>query len=141
MEESNIICPSERTSKEFKSCDGDDSVPASTNNIYNSTLNTSVKVKVEPLDYNNLQNPEISSLGNMVSVKCEEDSSDGIDHMLLRDRMKLLTSVEDFEMNSSRNFECLRKTEPAAYGFSSIVSESTEPIRVNHPRKRKKAAT
>ena len=83
MEESNIICPSERTSKEFKSCDGDDSVPASTNNIYNSTLNTSVKVKVELLDYNNLQYPERSTLGNMVSVKCEEDISDGIDHMLL----------------------------------------------------------
>ena len=140
MEESNIICPSERTSMEFKSRDGDYSVPASTNNIYNSTLNTSVKVKVEPLDYNNLQNPERSTSGNMVSIKCEEDITHGMDHMLLRDRMKL-TSVEEFELNSSRNFECLRKTEPAAFGFSPIVPESAKPISINHPRKRKKTAT
>ncbi|XWS47541.1 hypothetical protein CRYUN_Cryun14cG0161200 [Craigia yunnanensis] len=139
-EESNIIFPSVRTSMEFKSLDGDDYVPASTNNIYNSTLNTSVKVKVEPLDYNNLQNPERSTLGNMVSMKCEEDITHGIDHMLLQDRMKL-TSVEEFELNSSRNFECLRKTETSAFGFSPIVSESAEPIRVNRPRKRKKTAT
>ncbi|XP_022727740.1 uncharacterized protein LOC111283439 isoform X2 [Durio zibethinus] len=141
MEESNIICPSERTSLEFKSHDGDDYVPASTNNIYNSTLNTSVKVKVEPLDYNNLQNPEKNTSDNMVSIKYEEDISDRIDYMLLRDRMKLLTSVEEFELKASRNFECLRKTDPAACGFSSIVSESAETLRVNRPRKRKKTAT
>ncbi|XWS75594.1 hypothetical protein CRYUN_Cryun01aG0104100 [Craigia yunnanensis] len=108
MEESNIICPSERTSMEFKSRDGDYSVKG--------------------------------TLGNMVSVKCEEDISDGIDHMLQRDWMKLLTSVEDFDLNSSWNFECLRKTEPAAFGFSPIVPESTKPISVNRPRKRKKTA-
>ncbi|XVF31660.1 hypothetical protein REPUB_Repub17cG0010500 [Reevesia pubescens] len=141
MEESNIIYASERTSMEFKLHDGDEFVSASTNNIYNSTLNASLKVKVEPLNYNNFQNPERSTLGNMISVKCEEDIYDGIDHMLLRDRMKLLTSVEDFELNSSWNFECLRKTEPAAFGFSPFVSESTKPISVNRPRKRKKTAT
>ncbi|XVF71387.1 hypothetical protein PTKIN_Ptkin12aG0033600 [Pterospermum kingtungense] len=141
MEESNTVCPSERTSTEFKSHDGDDSVPASTNNIYksNSTLNTYVKVKAEPLE--SLQNPKKSTLGNMVSVKCEEDFSDGIDHMLLRDRMKQLTSVEDFELNSSRNFECSRKAEPSAFGFGPVVPESAKSITVNRPRKRKKTAT
>ncbi|EOY03900.1 Uncharacterized protein TCM_019118 isoform 2 [Theobroma cacao] len=140
-EESSIIYSSERTSMEFKARDGDESAPTSTDNIYSSTPNTSVKVKVEPLDGNNFQNPERSTLGNMVSVKCEEDISDGIDHMLLCDRMKLLKSIEDFEYNASKNFESLRKTEPAAFGFIPIVSESAKPIRVHHPRKRKKTAT
>lgn len=142
-EESNIVCSSERTSTEFKSHDGDDSVPASTNNIYkSSTLNTYVKVKVEPLDCGSSQNPERSTLGNMVSVKREEeDFSDGIDHMLLRDRMKQMTSVEDVELNSSRNFNCLRKSEPSVFGFNPTVPESAKPLRVNHPRKRKKTAT
>ncbi|KAK6279893.1 hypothetical protein POUND7_020160 [Theobroma cacao] len=140
-EESSIIYSSERTSMEFKARDGDESGPTSTDNIYSSTPNTSVKVKVEPLDGNNFQNPERSTLGNMVSVKCEEDISDGIDHMLLCDRMKLLKSIEDFEYNASKNFESLRKTEPAAFGFIPIVSESAKPIRVHHPRKRKKTAT
>ncbi|XVE72237.1 hypothetical protein DITRI_Ditri11bG0023300 [Diplodiscus trichospermus] len=143
LEESNIIC-SGREATECKSHDEDDSFPASSNNIfkYNSVLDTSVKVKIEPLDYNNLQNPEKSkTMGNLVSVKCEEDIYDQIDHMLLRDRMKLLTPVEDFDLNSSRDFECLSKSEPAAFGFRPIVPESAKPRRVTCPRKRKKTAT
>ncbi|XP_021296670.1 uncharacterized protein LOC110425913 [Herrania umbratica] len=140
-EESSIIYSSERTSMEFKARDGDDSAPTRTDNIYSSTPNTSVKVKVEQLDCSNFQNPEKSTLGNMVSVKCEEDISDGIDHMLLCDRMKLLKSIEDFEFNASKNFECLRKAGPAAFGVIPIVSESAKPIMVHHRRKRKKTAT
>ncbi|XP_040953695.1 uncharacterized protein [Gossypium hirsutum] len=140
MGDSNIVCPSQRTSMEFTLRDGDDSVPASTN-ICSSALNTSVKLKVEPLDYSNLQNPERSTFGNMVSVKCEEDISDGIDHMLFRDRMKLLTPFEDFKLNFSNNFECLGQSEPAAFGFSLFVSEPAKPIMISRPRSRKKTAT
>ncbi|KAL4379998.1 hypothetical protein GQ457_02G006170 [Hibiscus cannabinus] len=139
--ESNIICTSERTSIVFKLHDGDDSVYANTNNMCNSTLNTSVKVKVEPLDSNNLLNPERSTFNNMVSVKCEEDISDGIDHMVLRDRMKLLTSFEDFKLHSSTNFEGLWKSEPAAVEASPFVSEPAKPITLIRPRSRKKTAT
>ncbi|KAH1129436.1 hypothetical protein J1N35_000814 [Gossypium stocksii] len=138
MGDSNIVCPSQRTSMEFTLRDGDDSVPASTN-ICSSALNSSVKVKVEPLD--NLQNPERSTFGNMVSVKCEEDISDGIDHMLFRDRMKLLTPFEDFKLNFSNNFECLGQSEPAAFGCSLFVSEPAKPIMISRPRSRKKTAT
>ncbi|KAK8346301.1 hypothetical protein V6Z12_A07G204700 [Gossypium hirsutum] len=140
MGDSNIVCPSQRTSMEFTLRDGDDSVPASTN-ICSSALNTSVKVKVEPLDYSNLQNPERSTFGNMVSVKCEEDISDGIDHMLFRDRMKLLTPFEDFKLNFSNNFGCLGQSEPAAFGCSLFVSEPAKPIMISRPRSRKKTAT
>ncbi|XP_052490002.1 uncharacterized protein LOC105801263 isoform X2 [Gossypium raimondii] len=140
MGDSNIVCPSQRTSMEFTLRDGDDSVPASTN-ICSSALNTSVKLKVEPLDYSNLQNPERSTFGNMVSVKCEEDISDGIDHMLFRDRMKLLTPFEGFKLNFSNNFECLGQSEPAAFGFSLFVSEPAKPIMISRPRSRKKTAT
>ncbi|TYI74542.1 hypothetical protein E1A91_D07G207000v1 [Gossypium mustelinum] len=89
----------------------------------------------------NLQNPERSTFGNMVSVKCEEDISDGIDHMLFRDRMKLLTPFEDFKLNFSNNFECLGQSEPAAFGFSLFVSEPAKPIMISRPRSRKKTAT
>ncbi|GMI69018.1 hypothetical protein HRI_000571100 [Hibiscus trionum] len=139
--ESNIICTSERTSIEFKLRDGDDSVSANTNNMCNSTLNTSVKVKVEPLDYSNLLNPERSTFNSLVSVKCEEDISDGIDHMLLRDRMKLLTSFDDFKFNSSTDYEGLWKSESAAFGASPFVSEPAKPITLIRPRSRKKTVT
>ncbi|KAK8717685.1 hypothetical protein V6N13_044943 [Hibiscus sabdariffa] len=139
--ESNMICTSERTSIVFKLHDGDDSVYANTNNMCNSTLNTSVKVKVEPLDFNNLLNPERSTFNNMVKVKCEEDISDGIDHMVLRDRMKLLTSFEDFKLHSSTNFEGLWKSEPAAFEASPFVSGPAKPITLIRPRSRKKTAT
>ncbi|XP_039021048.1 uncharacterized protein LOC120153119 isoform X2 [Hibiscus syriacus] len=135
MGESNIIRTSERTSIEFKLRDGDDFVSATTNNLCNSTLDTSVKVKDEPLHYNNLQNPERSTFNNMVSVKCEEDISDGMDHMLLRDRMKLPSLFEDFKLNSSA------KSEPAAFGDSPFVFELAKPTTLIHRRSRKKTAT
>ncbi|XP_039029674.1 uncharacterized protein LOC120163942 [Hibiscus syriacus] len=139
--ESNIICTSERISTEFKLRDGDDFVSANTNNMCNSSLNTSVKVKDEPLHYNNLQNPTRRTFNNMVSMKCEEDIYDVIDHMLLRDRMKLPILFEDFELNSSTNCEGLSKSEPAAFGYSPFVSEPAKPIMLIHRRSRKKTAT
>ncbi|OMO52670.1 hypothetical protein CCACVL1_29124 [Corchorus capsularis] len=138
--ESKLISRSERTPVEFMSCNGDDTSPASTTEIYCSTLNTSLKVKAEPLDYSSLQNPKRITFGNMVSVKHEEDISDPIDHMLLRDRMKLPTSVEDSEFSSARKFECSEKTEPGSLEFTPIISDA-KPIRVHRPRKRKKTAT
>lgn len=112
---------------------------------------TFVNIKAEPLDHGDAHKPEKDAAYNspsnrVVSVKSEleiPEASFGseVDHMLLRDRIKLLASREPPSLNSSRNFECLKKTVPCVVDCSPIASESAKPIRINRPRKKRKTAT
>lgn len=112
---------------------------------------TFVNIKAEPLDHGDAHKLEkdaayISPSNRVVSVKGEleiPEASYGneVDHMLLRDRIKLLASREPPSLNSSRNFECLKKTVPCVVDCSPIASESAKPIRINRPRKKRKTAT
>ncbi|XP_058179662.1 uncharacterized protein LOC131298300 isoform X2 [Rhododendron vialii] len=112
---------------------------------------TFVNIKAEPLDHGDAHKLEKDAAYNspsnrVVSVKSEleiPEASYGneVDHMLLRDRIKLLASREPPSLNSSRNFECLKKTVPCVVDCSPIASESAKPIRINRPRKKRKTAT
>lgn len=132
------------------SCDRLDVACASTSSMTSSALLNVAKVKDEPLDNNELHNSDRNAIGNssfnMVPVKSEleipnELYKDNVDHMQLRDRMKLQTTGEDSESNFSGNSKCLRKPAPSAVEYGPSISEASNPIRIIRPRKRKKTAT
>ncbi|GKV47063.1 hypothetical protein SLEP1_g54001 [Rubroshorea leprosula] len=112
------------------------------NSVNGLTVQASVKVKVEPSDNNDLQNPSMKTVDNLAlgAVKSEVDISD-VDHVPLQDRLKLPTSVDNSEMNILVSYECLGKTEFAALDHSAGFSEYAKPKRVGRPRKRRKTAT
>lgn len=125
-----------KSESEFSSCGGQHDVVGSCS-VHAPTLQNSVKVKVEPLENVDLaleRNVFNKYSCNAITVKGENNElyGVGVDHMRLHDRMKLRTSGENFEFDSSR-IPSLQK--------NPVLSESAEPIRVNHPRKRKKTAT
>ncbi|KAF7136597.1 hypothetical protein RHSIM_Rhsim08G0018800 [Rhododendron simsii] len=109
------------------------------------------KSKAEPLDHGDEHKLEKDAAYNspsnrVVRVKSkleipEASYGNEVDHMLLRDRIKLLASREPPSLNSLRNFECLKKTVPCVIDCSPIASESAKPIRINRPRKKRKTAT
>ncbi|XP_059450487.1 uncharacterized protein LOC132181328 isoform X2 [Corylus avellana] len=141
---------SERMDVEPKSCEGQDYVPANTSSAHTSTLSTFFKVKVEPKDDNNFHNLDRNAIRSFsfskLRLKSElevSDPPDGdeLDHIRLRDRMKMPTMLEDSELKIARNIGCLKKSVPSEIRCSLIASESAETIRVNRPRKRRKTAT
>ncbi|KAK9272068.1 hypothetical protein L1049_002437 [Liquidambar formosana] len=151
IKDRGMMCSSERTSTGFTSCDGQNSGPANPNSVHCSALPTFVKVKVEPLNDNDLHTAHKNAVGNfslknILTLKSElkitdESYGDEIDHMPLRDRIKLLTSGKVSDLSISRNYECSRKIVPSALECSPVVSESVKPKSVNRPRKRRKTAT
>lgn len=141
---------SERMAVEPNSCEGHDYVPANTSSVHTSTLSTLFKVKVEPKDDNNFHNLDRNAIRSFsfskLQLKSEFEVSDPLDgdeldHMRLRDRMKMPTMLEDSELKIARNIGCLKKSVPSELGCNPIASESAETIRVNRPRKRRKTAT
>ena len=138
---------SERMMVELNSSEGQGYVPANISSACTSLSSTFVKVKDEPGDNNNLSDPDKSAIHNFSfnkqPLKSELGVSDklygdDVDHMPLRDRMKMPTLVEN---NISRNNEYLKKSVLSSVGCSIIASESADPIRISRPRKRKKTVT
>lgn len=146
--ESDRICSSEKISTitmKSSPCGRQADVPTGS-----SKAHSSVKIKDEPLD-----NSESPSLGrsvrgdfslNMLPVKHEprapnEISEDEVDNMLLRDRMNLLASREEYDVSMSKNYACVVKIVPSALNYSPIAIESAKPVSISRPRKRKKTAT
>ncbi|XP_038702147.1 uncharacterized protein LOC119998788 isoform X2 [Tripterygium wilfordii] len=79
-------------------------------------------------------------------VKSEIDmpdqfGGDKLDHMPLRDRMKLLASREHLESNISDQYKGTRNVIRSALEYSPVVPKVAKPIRINRSRKRKKTAT
>ncbi|KAE8021959.1 hypothetical protein FH972_007804 [Carpinus fangiana] len=147
---SNRNCVSERMAVEPNSCEGQDYVPANTSSVHTSTLSTFFKVKVEPKDDNNFHNLDRNAIRSFsfskLRLKSElevSDPPDGdeLDHIRLRDRMKMPTMFEDSELKISRNMGHLKKSVPSEIRCSLIASEPAETIRFNRPRKRRKTAT
>ncbi|XP_035547910.1 uncharacterized protein LOC108988165 isoform X3 [Juglans regia] len=148
---SDSKCSSERMLAESNSCESQDCLPANRSSVHTSTSSTVVEVKVEPRDDLNLHitdwNARHNFYCNKLRLKNELELSDQlcggeVDHKPLRDQMKMPTTlVEDSELNIARNIECLKKSVPSALGSSFIAPESTEPLCINRPRKRRKTAT
>ncbi|KAK4359981.1 hypothetical protein RND71_022210 [Anisodus tanguticus] len=111
-------------------------------------LSDFVYVKVEPVDNNMVETTVKNGMGSlphsrMFLVKSEvgiadKSSEDELDHMLLRERMKLFSSrgVPSFEIG--RVAECSSKL---VSDCTPISSAPDKPLKVSRPRKRRKTAT
>ncbi|KAF5960398.1 hypothetical protein HYC85_001607 [Camellia sinensis] len=149
---SDRICSSKKASTMYELCGGQNYVSGNPHCMRTSVISsTFVNIKAEPLDYSDVHSLDKSAVCNfpsnsMIPVKSEleipeEICGDKLDHMLLRDRIKLLASRDPPNLDNSRNFKCLRKIVPSVRDCSPIVSESSKPLRISRPRKRRKTAT
>ncbi|XP_059307331.1 uncharacterized protein LOC132058924 isoform X1 [Lycium ferocissimum] len=113
-------------------------------------LSDCVHVKLEPVDNNMVETTVKNGMGSlphssMFLVKSEvgianESSEDELDHMLLRERMKLFSSkgVPSFEIG--RAAECSGKL-VSSVSDCTPISSAPAPLKVSRPRKRRKTAT
>ncbi|GMP25712.1 hypothetical protein CsSME_00002448 [Camellia sinensis var. sinensis] len=149
---SDRICSSKKASTMYELCGGQNYVSGNPHCMRTSVISsTFVNIKAEPLDYSDVHSLDKSAVCNfpsnsMIPVKSEleipeEIYGDKLDHMLLRDRIKLLASRDPPNLDNSKNFKCLRKIVPSVRDCSPIVSESSKPLRISRPRKRRKTAT
>ncbi|GAY43734.1 hypothetical protein CUMW_076760 [Citrus unshiu] len=144
-----VMCSSDRAFAEFNSCDGQCDVQPRSSTMQVSTLQTSVKVKVEPVENSELNHSEKNSLINCsfkIPVKSEKEipdelHEDGVDYMPLQVRMKKRTLVGKAELNCTSNVVHLSKTVHPALQDAHLAPQSAKPIRVERTRKRKKTAT
>lgn len=144
-----VMCSSDRAFAEFNSCDGQCDVQPRSSFMQVSTLQTSVKVKVEPLENNELNHSEKNSLINFsfkIPAKSEKEipdelHEDGVDYMPLQVRMKKRTLVGKAELNCTSNVVHLSKTVHPALQDAHLAPQSAKPIRVERTQKRKKTAT
>ncbi|CAI9111360.1 OLC1v1011569C1 [Oldenlandia corymbosa var. corymbosa] len=112
----------------------------------NLSMSNFVGVKVEPIDINetNIREVSLTSLPvekvNLLKVECGNPydfEKDILDHMLLRERMKLLPSyVPCLDVHQ---LECTGKIVPSAIDCEPIAKESLKPLKINRLKKRKTA--
>ncbi|XP_057972257.1 uncharacterized protein LOC131160508 isoform X2 [Malania oleifera] len=134
-----------------KNAVGDLSVPAFPDGIFSSPLLSSIKVKDDLLDDNDLHSPDKNAVdnflfGDSLIVKSElqipdETLGDQVDHIPLQDRIKSLMSGEVPNLNTSSNLECLPNIVPSVLGSNPVVPESAKPVRIRRSQKRKKTST
>ncbi|XP_057501287.1 uncharacterized protein LOC130785188 isoform X2 [Actinidia eriantha] len=152
IQESDRVCLSKKASTINESCGGPDFVCANPHSIPSSVLSsTAVNIKAEPLDHGDVHSLEKDSICNFLSnsirpMKSEleiagESYGDKLDHMLLRDRIKLLASREATNLDYSRKLKCSKRIVPPGLDRSSVAAESSKPLKINRPRKRRKTAT
>ncbi|KAL1540770.1 hypothetical protein AAHA92_25075 [Salvia divinorum] len=93
-----------------------------------------------------VRTPDIASLAN---VKVEAPNPDDfkssnandLDHMLLRERMKLLSSRNAPSSNTDQSPKYMSKMTHSASGCWLDRSKPTHSVKINRPRKRRKTAT
>ncbi|KAL6521354.1 hypothetical protein OROGR_017923 [Orobanche gracilis] len=115
-----------------------------------SAVSSLADIKIEPPGYDEFQGINVSSMGQMsfggfllakTEVKTTDDAyEDELDHMLLRDRMRLLSS-RDVIMDIHQSSKCMNKTVPSAFGCRPVASTPAQSFKVNRPRKRRKTVT
>ncbi|KAL3838701.1 hypothetical protein ACJIZ3_023292 [Penstemon smallii] len=108
-------------------------------------------IKVEPpnnYEFQSLNATKASQMysENLVLAKTEvefhgDSHEDMLDHMLLRQRMKLLSSRYDPSLKVRVTSECMRKTLPSTLDCRPVESRPAQSLKVNRPRKRRKTAT
>lgn len=135
-----------REEREFKPCGVLDAVSADCMTC--SSSSTFLKVKAEPSDTNDSHCPDLNSVGhiplnNTLSVKSElqtddEPFGDELDHMSLRDRIKLLVPGEASDLNG---YKCPKKIEHSFEDYCPIDTEHSKPIKINRPRKKRRTVT
>ncbi|XAR58146.1 hypothetical protein NMG60_11026544 [Bertholletia excelsa] len=151
-QDSNGLCSSNNASARNEPYGRQNFVFNKPRSSFSSALSsTFVSIKAEPLDYKELHSLDNNAVcdfpsSSIVPVKNdmempEESCEDKVDHMLLRDRINWMASQESLDLDNSRKFDCSKKIVPSFLNCRPIAFESAKPIRVNHPRKRRKTAT
>ncbi|CAA0821047.1 Unknown protein [Striga hermonthica] len=114
-----------------------------------SPVSTLTNIKIEPplsddfLSMNANVREQMSYVDFLVKseVKITDDAcEDELDHMLLRDRMKLLSR----DVSSSRIHQgpdCMSKTSFSAFVSRPVAPTPSQSFKVNRPRKRRKTVT
>lgn len=108
-------------------------------------------VKVEPPNPDEFQSSTASAVGpmpfsNFVLVKTEVQTAgdgheDDLDHMLLRERMKLLSSRNAPSLNANRSPKSMSKMMHSDSDCMLDRSKPSHSLKINRPRKRRKTAT
>ncbi|KAF8017168.1 hypothetical protein BT93_H2377 [Corymbia citriodora subsp. variegata] len=115
-----------------------------------AALKQCAKVKIEPSDHDAMTtsgNPSEDNLNlKMLPVKSEAQdsndfSSDKVDHMLLQERLELLTSCIDSMADTKKTDRCYTEFIPSVHESSHPVPESVKLTLPKPLRKRKKTAT
>lgn len=142
----NDQCSSIITSIGHDVCGVKDVLSVKHETVFNTPLATSMNVKLEPIENNELKknNLENSLMANLDAVKSEPITSDAfsedeLDHMLLSARIKLVTSrqIAKADIYSENS----RKTAISSLDCQPISTKSEPPARIKPSRKRKKTAT
>ncbi|KAL6575408.1 hypothetical protein OROMI_012693 [Orobanche minor] len=115
-----------------------------------SAVSSTADIKIEPPGYDEFQGINVASMGQMsfgdfllakTEIKTTDDAyEDELDHMLLLDRMRLLSS-RDVTMDIHQSSKCMNKTVPSAFGCRPVASTPAQSFKVNRPRKRRKTVT
>ncbi|KZV30116.1 hypothetical protein F511_19659 [Dorcoceras hygrometricum] len=108
-------------------------------------------IKVEPPNWHEVESSNVmtvakTSANHLVSKKEEVDNRNDLyeaelDHMLLRDRMNLLSSENVPHKNIHQNAEDMSSTVPSLLNSYTGPSKPMPKLKVNRPRKRRKTVT
>lgn len=118
-------------------------------NMPSSAILNLAQVKVEPSNYYEFMRVD-GIAGHMsfdvaVPVKSElelpDERGDELDHMILQHRMRLFSSREVPRLGIYGSSGCQSKFFPSDLDCRSVASKPAKPLKVNHPRKRRKTAT
>lgn len=119
--------------------------------VQDSSIPGLANVKTEPPNYEEYLTSNVNTLDpmlfrNFVLVKSEVQTAgdgyeDELDHLSLRERMKLLSSRNGSSLYSHRTAECMEKVVPSAVDCRPVVSEPAHTLKVNRSRKRRKTVT
>lgn len=119
--------------------------------VKTSAISKLANIKIEPPSYNEFQNSNETmlgqmSFGNIVLVKNEVQNADDacedeLDHMLLRERMKLLSSKNCPSLDIHQSSKCAINVPPSAPECRPVESKPAPSLKINRPRKRRKTVT
>ncbi|KAL0463387.1 UNVERIFIED_CONTAM: hypothetical protein Slati_0226300 [Sesamum latifolium] len=144
-------CSSEKEFFKHESGGGKTLLSGAVRTSQGSAIPNLAMIKIEPPNYDEFQSSNVATSGqmsfrNLVPVKTEfqvagNADEDELDHMLLRERMKLLSSSDGPSLDIHQGSECLSKMVPSALGCRPVASKPSLSLKVNRPRKRRKTVT
>ncbi|KAI3462168.1 hypothetical protein Pfo_018831 [Paulownia fortunei] len=151
IQRNDMIFSSEKECFKYES-DGGKTLPSGDiRTVQGSDIPSLANIKIEPPNYDGFPSSNVTTLGqmsfrNFVLVKSEVQTAgdayeDELDHMLLRERMKLLSSSGGPSLDSHQSSKWTSKMFPSALGYRPVASEPAQSLKVNRPRKRRKTVT
>ncbi|KAK6127451.1 hypothetical protein DH2020_038800 [Rehmannia glutinosa] len=151
IQRNDMTCSSEKECSKYESDGKKTLLSGNTRTLQGSAVSILANIKIEPPCYNEFQTSKVAapgqmSFGDLVLVKTEVKTADDacedeLDHMLLRERMKLLSSRDCPSLDINQSSKCMSETVPSAFGCRPVASKPAQAFKVNRPRKRRKTVT